>query len=65
MSDVYFCRKVCYPSRADAKREADKKPSLRIYACPECGYWHLTSVKPTEYKRKLKAIRKQSKKKCR
>jgi hypothetical protein len=34
--------KVAHTTRAEAKRVADRA-GLRIYACPYCGQWHVTS----------------------
>ena len=39
--------KVCYDKKtaitAANKRFKDDHKKLRIYECPDCGYWHLTS----------------------
>lgn len=51
-----MCLKVPYVSRADAQREARKGPKLRIYQCPHCGHWHLTSKTKSAVKRTKRGL---------
>ena len=42
------CDKIGYPSRRAAKKAARIRAdhsgeALRVYACPDCGRWHMTS----------------------
>lgn len=54
------CKKYAYPSRADAKRASDKCAGvkLRVYQCPLCLDYHLTSMTSRE----MRAARKRQRK---
>lgn len=46
--------KVCFNKKdAQTKRNTLKKRgrerNMRVYQCPHCDYWHLTSVKYEQY----------------
>lgn len=51
-----MCLKTPYVSRADAQREARKQPGCRIYYCPHCRYYHLTSKTKTAVKRTRRGL---------
>lgn len=54
-------QKVVYYTRNKAWK-ATKKESLRLcksmyfYQCPLCGWWHLTHINPTVFKRKRRYL---------
>lgn len=53
------CSKTAYPSRADAKRSADRASNrkLRPYPCPICNNYHLTSMSKREMRQVRKRVR--------
>lgn len=48
------CKKTVYNTQEDALdmikhiRETRIGPVIRVYKCPVCGFWHLTSSKPAK-----------------
>lgn len=49
-----MCLKVPYANRADANRVAKRTPGQKVYKCPHCPHWHLSS----KSKRAVKQARK-------
>lgn len=47
-SDTKYCettKKYCYSSEAKAQRAKNRYEDIkRVYLCPDCGYWHTTSL---------------------
>lgn len=48
---AYRSPKIRYRDRKDAKKEkmrleGKRTPYLRVYKCPHCNGWHLTSAQP-------------------
>lgn len=50
--------KTCFPSQANAEQRAKRRKELgagtgflRVYQCPDCHEYHLTSAKPQKHKR--------------
>ena len=42
-----MCNKAAYESRTEARAEARHgrvRKQLWAYLCPECGFWHLSSM---------------------
>lgn len=52
------CGKTHYVTRPEAKAASRKLPGkLRIYACPLCGFFHLTHQNPSRFRQRKRALR--------
>jgi len=52
--DMPTCAKVMYESKADAKRDADRKAGFnKVYKCPDCGNFHLTTKRHPKRRKKF------------